>query len=270
MTTAQSWPVLQAPSTWRVVDFISDLHLEAAEPETFEAWRQYMATTPANAVFVLGDLFEVWVGDDAIGDATTFESACVDVLHAASQRLSVYVMHGNRDFLMGPTLMERCTATLLADPTTFEFSGQRWLLTHGDALCLSDVEYMQFREQVRSPAWQSAFLAMPLDKRTAIARDIRHQSEARKRDDPDRNYADVDRTLAKAWLRSANAEVMIHGHTHRPACHDLGDGAQRYVMTDWDLAHKPPRAEALRLTLDQAESGKKPGTAIRPQRIRLT
>lgn len=257
MTTARPWPVLRAPAHWLAVDFISDLHLQPGEPGTMESWQRYMASTPANAVFILGDLFEVWVGDDAVvGHPTAddqnpgFESRCVEVLHAASQRLDVYVMHGNRDFLMGPALMARCGAHLLDDPTTMAFAGQQWLLTHGDALCLGDTDYMKFRAQVRSDAWQQAFLAKPLEERKAIARDLRSQSEARKSGSSKEDYADVDATTAASWLGSAEAKTMIHGHTHKPANHDLGAGLQRIVLSDWDTQANPPRAEILRLSMD--------------------
>jgi len=218
-----------------------------------------MASTPADAVFMLGDLFEVWVGDDIVADRSPvgaptdiFESRCADVIQAASQRLDVFVMHGNRDFLMGPALMARFHAQLLSDPTTLVFAHQRWLLTHGDALCLDDTAYMQFRAQVRSDTWQQAFLAKPLEERKAIARDLRNQSEARKRANSKEDYADVDTAAAIHWLESAGATTMIHGHTHKPADHDLGAGLQRVVLSDWDVEAQPPRAEVLRLYTDPA------------------
>ena len=126
---------LLAPSHWRTIDFISDLHLQCAETATFDAWSQYMRQTTANAIFILGDLFEVWVGDDIL-DNDGFEQRCSAVINDAARRASVFVMHGNRDFLMGARLMEQSHATLLDDPTVLTFGEQRWLLTHGDALCL--------------------------------------------------------------------------------------------------------------------------------------
>ena len=136
---------LHSPPHWRVVDFISDLHLQASEPETFEAWAQYMAHTPADAVLILGDLFEVWVGDDAALEPTSFEARCAAVLCSTAQTKAVYFMHGNRDFLVGPDFLQACQVTGLDDPTALNFAGQRWLLSHGDALCLDDVDYLQFR-----------------------------------------------------------------------------------------------------------------------------
>ncbi len=249
---------LLAPSRWRCVDFISDLHLQASEPLTFTAWRDYLATTCADAVFILGDLFEVWVGDDLLEQGTGFEHQCVEVLRQTAQRLDLYIMQGNRDFLMGPSLMQACRGTLLDDPTLLVFGQARWLLTHGDALCLDDADYMAFRAQVRGTAWQQDFLARPLSERQQFARALRTQSEARKHSGA--SYADVDGPEALRWMQAHRALHMVHGHTHRPAQHVLGPG-QRHVLTDWDLAAQPPRAEVLRLRMDA------PGAEVRVQRM---
>jgi len=242
---------LIAPPSWRTVDFISDLHLDADEPATFSAWQHYLQHTPADAVFILGDLFEVWVGDDAASAGlpnpteANFEHSCAEVLARAGRRLALFFMHGNRDFLVGPAFMDACHATLLDDPTVLTFAGQRWLLSHGDALCLDDLDYMAFRQQVRSPGWQRSFLARPLAERLALAREMRRQSEARKHSGMD--YADVDMEAARQWLQAANAPTLIHGHTHKPAHHDLGNGLSRVVLSDWDALASVPRAEVLRL-----------------------
>jgi UDP-2,3-diacylglucosamine hydrolase len=242
---------LQAPPNWRTVDFISDLHLHASEPATFDAWRRYLLATRADAVFMLGDLFEVWVGDDLLTGntvANAFEQACAQVLREAAGRRPLFFMHGNRDFLLGPAFAQACNATLLPDPTVLGFGGARWLLTHGDALCLDDLDYMAFREQVRGADWQRQFLSQPLPRRMAIAAGLRAQSEARKRSGV--AYADLDAHGVHTWLHSANATTMIHGHTHRPADHEAGQGLRRMVLSDWDAAATPPRAQVLRLTLD--------------------
>ena len=241
---------LQAPAAWGTVDFISDLHLTAEEPATFAAWQRYLESTPADAVFILGDLFEVWVGDDVVSPnsahALSFEDRCTQVMAAAGGRLALFFMHGNRDFLVGQRLMDLCHATLLADPTALHFAEQRFLLSHGDALCLADTEYLQFRQQVRSSAWQDHFLAKPLAERQSIARGLRAQSEARKQSG--QTYADVDTDAAKQWLTAIGASTLIHGHTHRPGQHELGDQQRRVVLSDWDVAATPPRAEVMRLT----------------------
>jgi UDP-2,3-diacylglucosamine hydrolase len=216
-------------------------------PATFAAWSRYMAATTADALFLLGDLFEVWPGDDAAHEPG-FEHECVEVLRATSERLPIFFMAGNRDFLVGPGLAQTARLTLLADPTVFSFGHQRWLLSHGDALCIADTEYLAFRAQVRDPAWQQAFLTQPLAQRRAIARAIRSESEERRQGG--REYADVDTSLALAWLEAADASVLVHGHTHKPADHAVDATHWRIVLTDWDSDAVPPRMQALRLHAD--------------------
>ena len=247
---------LQAPSQWRCIEFISDLHLHASDMATFGAWSHYMRDSAADAIFILGDLFEVWVGDDGLVHDGVFEQACVGILRGAASTRAVFIMQGNRDFLMGPQLMAACSAQLLDDPSVLTFGGQRWLLTHGDALCLDDTDYMAFRAVVRSPAWQAEFLNKPLNDRIELARAIRTQSEARKQGDAP--YADVDTAAALASLQHYTAQHMIHGHTHRPADHSLTLGHDRHVLSDWDLQAQPPRAQVLRLSVDGSASSPTP------------
>lgn len=255
---------LVAPPLWQAVDFIADLHLQAAEPATFAAWRRYLDNTPADALFILGDLFEAWIGDDVacvnpldtaghepnLRANSSFEAYCVQTLSQAAQHLDVFFMHGNRDFLVGPALMKACNATLLDDPTVLTFGGQRWLLSHGDMLCMGDTDYRAFRQQVRSPVWQQVFLAKPLAERQALARGLREQSQMQHQRRRQAGIADVDidPTAAQQWLATAKSRTLIHGHTHKPARHELGDGYARVVLSDWDATAKPPRLEALRLT----------------------
>lgn len=234
---------------WRCVECISDLHLQASEPATFAAWQRYMAGSAADAVFLLGDLFEAWIGDDA-ATVPGFEADCAQVLREAGRRRPVYFLAGNRDFLVGEALARATGLQLLHDPTVLVFGAHRWLLSHGDALCIDDTEYLAFRAQVRDPAWQQQFLALPLARRAAIARGLRSESEALKR--TDRVYADVDTATALAWLGAAQAPVLVHGHTHRPADHPLDAAHRRIVLSDWDAAAQPARAEALRITVDGA------------------
>ena len=237
---------LTAPAAWQSVEFISDLHLQASEPQTFDAWRRFMASSRADALFMLGDIFEVWVGDDVV-DEPGFAADCASIIQATARRMPVFVMHGNRDFLMGDGLMRTCGATLLDDPTVLTFGAARWLLTHGDALCISDTQYMKFRAQVRDAAYQRAFLAKPLEERLAIGRAMRAESESRKTGGPKPDYGTVDDALAAQWLEAADAKTMIHGHTHQPREHDLGRGLTRIVLADWDSAATPPRFEVLRV-----------------------
>ncbi len=260
--------LLEASASWRNIDFISDLHLCETQPATFIAWRRYMERTNADAVFILGDWFELWVGDDAATSAGALPSRheglgflerCARVMRFASERMSLFVMHGNRDFLLGPEYLGSCNATLLADPTVLSAFGRRMLLTHGDALCLADVDYQRFRQQVRSPAWQRDFLAKPLPERMELARQMREQSMAGQTqrrlahaDLMTDGAADVDAGAARAWLDAAQCQTMLHGHTHRPAVHELPGTqqspavAQRWVTSDWDAGARPPRVEALR------------------------
>jgi UDP-2,3-diacylglucosamine hydrolase len=163
-------------------------------------------------------------------------------------------MHGNRDFLLGETFARACVMTLLPDTTVLDFAGQRYLLSHGDALCLGDVDYQQFRLQVRQPAWQAHFLAKPLAERQAFARGLRAQSAARKNSGA--TYADVDTAAALSSLRAHGANTLIHGHTHRPGEHVLDADAQpplrRVVLSDWDAAAQPARLELLRFQAGHA------------------
>jgi UDP-2,3-diacylglucosamine hydrolase len=238
---------LRAAPGWRSVELISDLHLQAAEAATVEAWRRYMGAVAADALFILGDLFEAWVGDDVAREGG-FERDCAEVLRATTQRLPVFFLAGNRDFLVGADLARQTGMTLLQDPTVFSFGSERWLLSHGDALCIADTAYLAFRAQVRDPAWQQAFLAQPLARRQEIARGMRAESEQLKRSG--REYADVDTDTALAWLRDADAPVLVHGHTHKPADHVLDATHRRIVLSDWDAGAVPPRLEALRLHVD--------------------
>jgi UDP-2,3-diacylglucosamine hydrolase len=240
-----AFPVLEAGAQWRCVDLLSDLHLHPHDPDTFAVWRRHLQSTAADAVFLLGDVFEAWVGDDAI-DTPGFAADCAQVLREASAQRPLFFLHGNRDFLVGEALAHACGFALMADPTVLTLGTQRWLLTHGDALCLSDTDYLAFRAQVRTPEWQSAFLRRPLAEREALARQMREASEVHHRT---AGYvSDVDPEMACEWLDSAGAPVMIHGHTHRPGQHDLGQGRLRIVLSDWDARATPPRLQVLRLT----------------------
>ena len=235
-----------APPEWSAIDFISDLHLSEETPRTFEAWATHLRETSASAVFLLGDLFEVWVGDDARHGG--FEMRCAEVLADAAARRTVAFMAGNRDFLVGGDLLKQCGVLALPDPTVLVAFGERLMLSHGDALCLDDLEYQQFRIQVRSPRWQREFLARPLPERREQARHMRAQSRQRKQRQSPADWVDIDVATAVRWMHEANTPTLIHGHTHRPAREPLAPGYAREVLSDWDLDdHGPPRAEVLRL-----------------------
>lgn len=238
---------IDVPAHWRRIDFVSDLHLHAADGATVEAWHQYLAGHGADALFILGDLFEAWIGDDAAADPDSFEGRAAEALLAASRRVPLFLLHGNRDFLIGAALAARCQLTLLDDPCLLALPGQSWLLSHGDALCLGDHDYLAFRRQVRSAAWQQAFLARPLSERRTIARELRERSEAHKA--AQSVWHDVDADAARTALAAHGAVTLLHGHTHRPGEHALGAGLRRIVLSDWDLRARPPRAQVLRLDL---------------------
>lgn len=256
--------VLRAPSHWRSVDLIADLHLHPDDTETLAVLRAYLdgpLARQSDALIVLGDLFEVWIGDDAIStdptaaglpeidaDAARFWRTCARLLADHARQRPVWFMAGNRDFLLGPKGLQACGMQSLQDPTRLEMPGQRWLLSHGDALCLDDTDYMAFRKQVRDPRWQREFLEQPLVQRAAVARQMRQRSQERQRQlgGPDA-WADVDTQAAADWLRQAGCTTLIHGHTHRPAVHELAPGLERVVLSDWDARAQPPRAEVIRL-----------------------
>lgn len=237
------------PPAVRSVDFVSDLHLSPEMPRTLGAFERYLEATRADAVFLLGDMFEAWVGDDAM--ALPFEARCVAMLAGAARRRPLHVMRGNRDFLLGDAFFEATGAVDLPDPVALHapgISSQPVLLSHGDALCLADTAYQQFRAQVRQPAWQQAFLAKPLAERQAIGAQMRAASRAHQQRAEPVTYADVDPGLAAQWLQAAGANVLVHGHTHRPQSEQRPEGWLRHVLSDWDCEDgvEPPRAEVLR------------------------
>lgn len=265
-----SFDEINAPASWRCVDFISDIHLQESESANFLAWRSYMELSPADAIFILGDLFEVWVGDDCLDtspdsssiarhEGLHFEEHCSRVLHLSAQQHTLYFMHGNRDFLVGQGLAKACGLQILSDPSVLSFAGQRYLLSHGDALCLSDQKYQDFRRMVRSSGWQQQFLATPLQERMQQARMIRSASEARKKDlqaagEP---WIDIDPSAAVKWMDAANCRHFIHGHTHEGRDHAIttaqGEGV-RHVLPDWHIASSSAsatRGYALRLCIDE-------------------
>ena len=239
---------LAALEHWRAIDFISDLHLAADAPRAFDAWSGYMRGTTADAVLILGDLFELWIGDDSRHEG--FEARCAEVLVQSTRSRTVGFMIGNRDFMVGAEMLAACGVLPLADPTVVAAFGERVLLTHGEALCLADTDYQRFRATVRNPAWQAAALARPLEERRTLARQYRHASEQRHGTMLPLSL-DLDPAASVDWMIAANAPTLIHGHTHRPADEALQPGRVRHVLSDWDLDQtKTPRAEVLRWTRD--------------------
>jgi UDP-2,3-diacylglucosamine hydrolase len=242
------------PSNLRIphAHLISDLHLEQERPSMtaiFERFLQGRART-APVLFLLGDIFEVWVGDD---DDDPFVAHMADALQQLHRDgVQIYFMHGNRDFLLGAAYAQRAGMTLLPDPITLELGGVRTVLAHGDAQCTDEVAYQQFRQQARSESWQRQILSMPLNDRRTMARQLRQESTQgqQARADAGMGYADVTQAAVRELVLEQHADRLIHGHTHRPADHvmDLPDGrqAQRIVLSDWH----DDRGEALEVCPD--------------------
>lgn len=249
---------LLAPKSWGRIALISDLHLGAQAPRTTQTFVDWLngPARAAHALFILGDLFEAWIGDDLLTpqaqsvapDAVTAQTLCAALRAFTDSGRALFVQHGNRDFLLGTGFAQATGAQLLPDPALLLFQGERILLTHGDPLCIADTAYLQFRAQVRHPEWQRRVLAQPLAVRVQQAQSMRAASSAAQT--RPENWADADPQEAHRWLTNAGSRWMIHGHTHRPCDHWEG-GLLRQVLSDWDCdaAHGgPKRAQALWLT----------------------
>jgi UDP-2,3-diacylglucosamine hydrolase len=248
--------VIKAPPHWHRVDFVSDLHLHSGLPTTTNAFFNYLSQGVnghrPDALFLLGDVFEVWIGDDVLDPNTshddpenTYLQQCARHLKLANQHTELHWMAGNRDFLLGSSAQHAMGLRGLDDPCPLELGSTRLLLSHADAGCLDDTDYQAFRQEVRSGDWQARFLAQTQAVRWSQARAIRAQSESDKQHD--KLWADVDATWADEQLRQCGASILLHGHTHRPGTHDLPSDRQRWVLSDWDLDHPTqPRAEVLR------------------------
>lgn len=221
--------------------FISDLHLSEHTPATLEAFERFMRETAPRhpELVILGDLFEFWTGDDDLAHNAAAQRVVAACERNAQRGQAIYLMHGNRDFLLGRGFAVAANVTLLADPTVAVLAGQPTLLAHGDAYCLDDVAYQRFRADVRSPARQQVFLMLPRMQRIALATAARAQSQTEKAVKA-MDIMDVRGDAIDAALRAANATRMIHGHTHRPAVHRFtldGRDAVRWVLPDWDFDH---------------------------------
>jgi UDP-2,3-diacylglucosamine hydrolase len=215
--------------------FVSDLHLDESRPAITAQFERFLEgpAAKAAALYVLGDLFEYWVGDDSL-ELPLAERVGLR-LQDAAVRCPVYFIHGNRDFLVAERFAEATGVKLLEDPTVLDLCGRRTVLMHGDTLCTDDRAYQAFRKQVRDPTWQASALARPIAERLAIAQDMRAKSEGAKHGKA-MAIMDVASTTVEDAFRATGAEVMIHGHTHRPAKHELVvDGAKRtrWVLGDW-------------------------------------
>jgi UDP-2,3-diacylglucosamine hydrolase len=250
--------------------FISDLHLNTQTPRTLAAFEAFCAQlADTQALYVLGDLFEAYVGDDDLADPVNAR-ICAALAGVAQRGIRVLFMHGNRDFLVGEGFARATGTLLLPDPVVHTIAGMKLLISHGDAWCTDDVAYQQFRAQARSSAWQQQLLALPLGERKAKALQIRAQSESEKRLKP-ADIMDVNLAAVLAAADAQSVNVIVHGHTHRPALHhhpravrvdqscDQPAPLARFVLSDWEFDAAPgkqlprelprdlPRGNALRI-----------------------
>jgi UDP-2,3-diacylglucosamine hydrolase len=215
--------------------FISDLHLDAGRPNITQLFLDFLETRArgSDALYILGDLFEAWIGDD---DQSAMNlSVCRGLRQCAASGTPVFVMHGNRDFLLGEQFAEQCNCTLLQDPALVDLYGIPTLLMHGDLLCTDDAEYQAFRETARNPQWQAGFLKKPLEERRRIAVDMRAVSRE-KTSGKAESIMDVNQAAVSDAMTESQVSRLIHGHTHRPDVHELligGEPAQRIVLGDW-------------------------------------
>jgi len=216
--------------------FISDLHLEESRPDITEAFLGFLDGTASGVdqLYILGDFFEAWIGDD---ERTPLQEQIAAALRKLRDSgTDIFLMHGNRDFLIGEDFCERAGATLLDDPTVIDLHGIPTLLMHGDSLCTADVEYQKFRANMRNPQWQQMILQRPLEDRQQMARQLREISMA-KNQGKEEFIMDVTPEEVIKDMEAHGVQHMIHGHTHRPAVHELianGLPAKRIVLGDWD------------------------------------
>jgi UDP-2,3-diacylglucosamine hydrolase len=216
--------------------FISDLHLDPSRPRITELFESYLASDEvrhADALYILGDLVEAWIGDDDDAELPRRIATAIRAVHDAG--VPVYFMVGNRDFLLGEAFARRAGMTLLEDGTVHDIHGRPTLLMHGDVLCTDDTAYQAVRQEVRNPEWQKQILSMPLEARRAFAAKAREDSKAHTGSTTE-SIMDVNDAAVTETMRKAGATRLIHGHTHRPAVHAFmldGKAAERIVLGDW-------------------------------------
>jgi UDP-2,3-diacylglucosamine hydrolase len=238
-----------------VAFFISDLHLQAALPRTAQAFRDFLTqyAVQAQQLYLLGDIFEYWAGDDDL--ETPFNRDVAEAIRAVAQAgVEVFWIAGNRDFLVSDGFAQAAGLTLLSDPHIVTLAGRRLTLAHGDAQCTDDADYMAFRAQVRNPAWQQTFLAMPLAQRKAIIEGLRQGSQAAQKE-KSAEIMDVNPQAIAKLFADTDSTLLIHGHTHRPARHVYGDASGqklRYVLPDWEIDTTPARGGWIAMGVDGA------------------
>lgn len=228
--------------------FVSDTHLQPESPHTAEVFLNFLhrVAPRTRQLYILGDLFEYWAGDDDLDAA--FNACVVAALRALHDSgVALFWIAGNRDFLVDVAFMQATGATSLPDPSVVTIAGQAVVITHGDAQCTDDIAYQAFRLQVRSIAWQRQFLAMPLEKRLAAIAQMRAQSQAAQRDKTN-VIMDVNAQAIDGLFAKTGTSLMIHGHTHRPGTHEAtveGRRVVRHVLPDWDFENGMARGGAI-------------------------
>ncbi|WP_373974557.1 UDP-2,3-diacylglucosamine diphosphatase [Chitinibacter sp. SCUT-21] len=236
----------------RATLFISDLHLGPHDPATVAAFRQFLAgpARQADALYILGDLFEYWLGDDQLDDAF-YGDIARDIAQLKSANVAVYFMAGNRDFLPGQRFAQAAQLTIIPDPSIIELGGQTILLAHGDAYCTDDVGYQRYRKLARNRLVQWIWLNLPRRIRDREAQKLRNKSKAMNQH-KSQMIMDVNNAAIEAALKKYATKVLIHGHTHKPFTHQYPTGL-RYVLPDWHLgeggylAHDGQQLRLLRL-----------------------
>ena len=211
--------------------FISDLHLSENTPSVTQGFFEFLKTAAQELshLYILGDLFEAWVGDD--NDSELATNVMQEINHATRNGLEIFFIHGNRDFLCGQKFAEQSNLTLLPDPYFLNFFDQKIALSHGDSFCTEDLEYIKFKKEVRSEEWQQEFLQKPLDDRLNIASNMRDASQ-KNNSNKDIAIMDVTPTAIQEFFTEHRIDLLIHGHTHRPNTHQINSGT-RIVLGDW-------------------------------------
>ncbi len=238
------------------VEFVSDCHLSPARPEITERFVRYLAeqVPGAKALYILGDLFDSWIGDDAM--APELEIVVV-ALQKLRKELPIYFIHGNRDFLIGRKFARNTGCKLLSQLSVVRLGGRRTLITHGDIFCTDDVAYQSFRLWVRNPISKLIFKSLPLARRKKISTYLRSRSEARKKRKSESRIMDVNQNTVEFYMRRFRVDQLIHGHTHRPAVHEFNlEGrykARRFVLGDWEQG-----GQVLTVTNNEAQLRKIP------------
>ena len=227
--------------------FISDLHIDDSNPRILRRLNTLIEDETPNidALYILGDLVEVWVGDD---DRSNLAKTLRATLKKATQNCQVYLMHGNRDFLFGEGFAEEIGATLINDPTVITINGSRIVITHGDAYCTRDSAYQLLRQMLRSSQWKSEILDKSIEERRTLATSLRNQSRLANQNKAD-NIMDVTHSEVLNSLKTNDASTVIHGHTHRPGIYNL-EGNNRFVLGDWGRCGWLVRSSDQALTLE--------------------